>query len=295
MTRKHPDVVRSAEVTEKPAVPATGRAESREIVELRRLKEAQPDLASAVDLQIELLQLQRRVQVRVPLPSIKLDTDYLNGLLADGPILRFEHLPIDWSDVRFLLRATASAMRNQEAIDEVDSRRVDALCRDASRLPAVLKSWYDSVRPGGSSIDPEAAGLETIIQQAMRPVLTRCADAILAKTDLAAWRHHICPLCGGEPDLAVITPAAERLLICSRCAARWRFDQISCPFCLNDDRTKITSLASRDGQYRLSCCDSCHRYIKAFDARRAARPVLPPVDGVATLPLDAAAIQRGYQ
>ena len=148
---------------------------------------------------------------------------------------------------------------------------------------------------GGSRIDPEAAGLETVFQQAMRPVLTRCADAILAKTDLAGWRHHICPLCGGEPDLAVITPAAERLLICSRCAARWRFDQIACPFCLNDDRTRITSLASRDGQYRLSCCDSCHRYIKAFDARRARRPVMPAVDGVATLPLDAAAIQRGYQ
>ena len=144
-------------------------------------------------------------------------------------------------------------------------------------------------------IDPDAVGLESVLQQGMRPVLTRCADAIMAKTDLSAWHHHICPLCAGEPDLAVITRAAERLLICSRCAARWRFDQISCPFCLNDERTKITSLASRDGRYRLTCCDACRRYIKAFDARRGSRPVLPPVDGVATLPLDAAAIQRGYQ
>ncbi|MBA2305654.1 MAG: formate dehydrogenase accessory protein FdhE [Acidobacteria bacterium] len=281
-------------MTEKPPAP-TGRAESREIIELRRLKDEQPDLAAAADLQIELLQLQRRVQVRVPLPSIRLDTDYLNSLLPSGPILQFEHLPIDWSDVRFLLRATASAMRNQDAIDDAEVRRVDVLCRDASRLPAVLRSWYESVRPGVSTIDPDLLGLESIFQQAMRPVLTRCADAILARTDLAGWPHHICPLCAGEPDLAVITPAAERLLICSRCAARWRFDQIACPFCLNDDRTKITSLASRDGRYRLSCCDSCRRYIKAFDARRSSRPVMPPVDGVATLPLDAAAIQRGYQ
>lgn len=280
-------------MTEKPA--PTGRAEPREIVELRRLKAAQPDLASAADLQIELLQLQRRVQARVPLPSIRLDTEYLNEMLPKGPILQFEHLPLEWSDVRFLLRATAAAMRTQQAIDEGDVRRIDTLCRDASRLPDVLRSWYDSVRPGGSQIDPQAAGLEAVIQQAMRPVLTRCADAILAKTDLAGWRHHICPLCAGEPDLAVITRAAERLLICSRCAAQWRFDQIACPFCLNDDRARITSLASRDGQYRLFCCDVCRRYIKAFDARRASRPVMPPVDGVATLPLDAAAIQRGYQ
>ena len=278
---------------EKPPAP-TGRAESREIIELRRLKEEQPDLSAAVDLQIELLQLQRRVQLRVPLPSIKLDTEYLNAQLPNGPILRFEHLPIDWSDVRFLLRATASAMRNHDALEAAEVRRVDEICRDASRLPLVLRSWYDSVRPGGGDIDPSAAGLETVFQQALRPVLTRCADAILAKTDLSRWHHHICPLCAGEPDLAVITRAAERFLICSRCAARWRFDQIACPFCLNDDRSKITSLASRDGRYRLSCCDSCRRYIKAFDARVGSRPVLPPVDGVATLPLDAAAIQRGY-
>jgi formate dehydrogenase maturation protein FdhE len=281
-------------VTEKPPAP-TGRTEPREVVELRRLKAEHPDLADAVDLQIELVQLQKRVQVRVPLPSIRLDSEYLAGLLRNGPILQFEHLPIDWSDVRFLLRATAAAMRNQEAIEDADVRRIDDLCRDASRLPAVLRSWYESVRPGGGDVDPAAAGLETIFQQAMRPVLTRCAEAIMARTDFSGWRHHICPLCAGEPDLAVITPSAERLLICSRCAARWRFDQIACPFCLNDERARITSLASRDGQYRLSCCDSCRRYIKAFDARRASRPVMPVVDSVATLPLDAAAIQRGYQ
>jgi hypothetical protein len=279
-------------VSDRPAPPT--RSESREIVELRRLKEEQPDLGAAIDLQIELLQLQRRVQSRVTLPSIRLDTEYLNTQLPHGPILHFDHLPIDWSDVRFLLRATASAMRTHDAIEEQDFRRVDALGRDASRLPVVIRSWYDAARPGGAAIDADGAGLESVLQQAMRPILTRCADAILARTDLAAWKHHICPLCGGEPDLAVITPAAERLLICGRCAARWAFDQISCPYCLNDDRSKITSLASRDGRYRLSCCDSCMRYIKAYDARRAGRPVMPMVDSIATLPLDAAAMQRGY-
>jgi formate dehydrogenase maturation protein FdhE len=41
-------------------------------------------------------------------------------------------------------------------------------------------------------------------------------------------------------------------------------------------------------------CDVCHRYLKAYDGRRASRPVMPIVDAVATLPLDAAAMQRGY-
>ena len=67
------------------------------------------------------------------------------------------------------------------------------------------------------------------------------------------------------------------------------------PFCLNEDRGRITSFASRDGQYRLYACDVCQRYLKAYDARHASRPVMPAVDSVATLPFDAAAMQRGYK
>jgi len=280
-------------VSDRPAPPQ--RAETREVIELRRLRELQPELASAIDLQIELQQIQRRIQTRVPLPSINLEAKSLNALMAKGPILQFEQLPVEWSDVRFLLRATAQAMRKHDAIDDADLRRIDEFCRDATRLPAVVRSWYDSARPGGRALDPDAAGLESLIQQAMRPILTRSAEAIMARTDFTGWNKHICPLCAGEPDMAVITPAAERLLVCGRCAARWRFDQIACPYCLNEERTRITSLASRDGKYRISCCDVCLRYIKAYDARRAGRPLMVVVDSVATLPLDAAAIQRGYR
>lgn len=267
------------------------RSEPREIAELRRLKAEQPDLDSAVDLQIELLQLQRRVQSRVPLPAIRLDPPYLASLLTQGAILRFEHLKMDWSDVRFLVRAVAAAMRTHEALDPDDLRKADVVTREAERLPLVVRAWYEQ-RPGEA---PLVEGLETVLLQAMRPFLTRAADAILARLDTNVWGKGSCPVCGGEPDLAVITPAADRLLICGRCLARWRFAQLTCPFCGNEDRSRITSFASRDGHYRLYACDVCERYLKAYDARRATRPVMPPVDSVATLPLDAAAMQRGYK
>jgi Protein involved in formate dehydrogenase formation len=278
-----------------PVSPPSARPDSREVAELRRLKKDQPDLAAAADLQIELLQLQRRIQTRVPLPSIKLEADYLQGRLAAGPILQFEHLPVDWSDLRFLLRATATAMRNHDALDEADYKRAEDLARQAERLPGIVRTWYETVRPGSGPVSPELEGLESVLQQAMRPFLTRASDAVMARSDLAGWNRGTCPLCGGEPDLAVITAAADRLLICGRCAARWRFEPLTCPFCLNADRSRITSFASRDGQYRLYACDVCERYVKAYDARRASRPVMPVVEGVATLPLDAAAIQKGYK
>jgi transcription elongation factor Elf1 len=276
------------------------RSEPREIAELRRLKDENPDLASAVDLQIELLQVQRRVQSRVALPSIRLDSEHLNALLKAGPILQFEHLKIDWSDLRFLLRATAAAMRTHEALEDRDFQRADALCRDGARLPEIVRTWYDAARHPSSSggappTEGEAAGLEPVLLQAMRPILTRAADAIMARTDLSGWKRGTCPLCGGEPDFAVITPAADRVLICGRCSARWRFYQFTCPFCMNEDRSRITSFASRDGKYRLYACDVCERYLKAYDSRRATRPVMPAVDSVATIPLDAAAMQKGYR
>src|SRR5262249_59191394 len=99
---------------------------------------------------------------------------------------------------------------------------------------------------------------------------------------------------GWYPDLAVFTSSADRRLLCGRCVAQWGFPSLTCRFCSNDDRALITSFATRDGRYRVSACDVCRRYIKAYDARRAERPVIVAVDSIATLPLDAAAMQRGY-
>ena len=244
------------------------RTEPREIVELRRLKEEQPDLASAVDLQIELLQLQRRVQARVLAAGDQPGQPTTSRACSPaGPMLQFEHLKIDWSDVRFLVRAAGGGdahARSARAGRPPEGRHHHPRRRAA---PLIVRAWFEGTGHPGR-LPPEVEGLETVLLQAMRPILTRAADAILARVDLAGWVRGHCPVCGGEPDLAVITPAADRLLICSRCLARWRFDQIMCPFCRNAERSRITSFTSRDGRYRLSACDVCERYLKAYDARR---------------------------
>jgi hypothetical protein len=182
------------------------RTETREIIELRQLRDTQPDLAQAIDLQIALLQLQRRVQSRVPLPAMNLDAARLATVLGAGkPILTFEQIPIDWSDLRFLVRSTADAMRTHDAIEAEDYRRVDLLTRDAARLPPAMREWFEAARAipaGGREASPEIAGLEPLLLQAMRPFLSRCADAIMARSLFQGWPHGNCPLCGGEPDFS---------------------------------------------------------------------------------------------
>ena len=290
----------------RPARPA--RSETREVVELRSIREAHPELADAVDMHIELLELHRRIQGRVQLPWFELSEEIIRKHDATGePLLRFENIKIESTDLRLLVRQITDVLRRHGALEDADYQRIQTLGRDMN-LIEVADHWYRSGarRPSVAAIgvgDHDLAAesqasrdeaLDQVMALAMRPWLTRCAEVLQQRPDLALWSHSHCAMCGAEPDFAVITPAAERHLICSRCALRWKFASLTCPYCRNSDRARITSFATPDGQYRVYACDQCHRYLKAFDGRRATRPVMPVVDSVATLPLDAYAMQRGY-
>ena len=275
-------------------------------MELHAIRERHPELATAVDLHLELLELQRRIQVRVPLPTtLDLSEAALKRHQADAsPLLRFEDITLDLTDLRLMVRQTADVLRRFGALDDSDYAKAQAAGRDMN-LTALAGQWYRSAAErqvaatagaASTTASPASDGdmLQQVLALAMRPFLSRCAEVLQQRPELAIWTHPHCALCAGEPDFSVITPAAERHLICSRCALRWKFEPLTCPYCRNSNRARITSFATTDGQYRVYACDVCRRYLKAYDGRRATRPVMPMVDTVATLQLDAAAIQRGY-
>lgn len=279
------------------------RSAPREVVELRAIRERHPELADAVDMHIELLELHRRIQARVPLPWFELSAAVLARHQADGsPVLRFEDIPIELSDLRLLVRQTADVLRRFGALDEADFQLAQTIGRDMNLLETAAHWFRTTPERRNAAVAPigvtttgvESEMMEHVLTLVMRPFLARCAEVLQQRPELASWAHPHCALCGGEPDFAVITPAAERHLICGRCTLRWPYESLTCPYCQNRDRTRITSFATTDGQYRVYACDMCRRYLKAFDGRHATRPVMLMVDTVATLPLDAAAIQRGY-
>ena len=273
---------------------------------MRAVRASHPELSEAVELHLDLLELQRRIQGRVPLPWLELNTEILTRHNAEGrPVLRFEDIPLDLTDLRLMVRQTADVLRRHGALDETDYQKVQTLGRDM-KLLTVAGQWYRSAaeshavasvgigRVGADPASPEQVAMGPVLALAMRPFLSRCAEVLQQRAELTIWIHGHCALCGGEPDFAVITPAAERHLICSRCTLRWKYEPLTCPYCRNAERARITSFATPDGRYRVYACDVCKRYLKAYDGRRATRPVMPMVDTVATLPLDAAAMQRGY-
>ncbi len=266
------------------------------------MKERQPELAPAVDLQVALTELQRRVQARVPMPWIEFAPEWLKAQQAAGrPLLRFEEIPLDWTDVRLVFRQTADVLRRFEALEPADYRALQAIGHEGHALEPLVADWFNrAARPDQPVAPPtrvavSADALDQVLALTLRPFLERCAEAVRQRADFSAWRLASCPLCGGEPELATLDAQADRFLVCGRCTTEWRFDRGVCPFCRNDDRGLLPSFASQDGIYRLDACDVCRRYVKTFDPRAGHRRVLLAVDSVATLPLDAAAMQRGYR
>jgi hypothetical protein len=261
----------------------------------------QPELASAVDMQLELLAVHRRVQARVPLPWIQPDAGRLEAhQQTGGAVARFGDIPLDWTDFRLALRQTADILHRHEAMNHQDHEQILSLGRNGNVLEPLVTRWYAQTSgveehgPRGHIADGTPEIFEQVLVLSLRPFVSRCAEVLLQRADFSGWLRGHCPICGWEPDFAVITHDGQRRLVCGRCLAQWAYDAVSCPFCANGDRARITSFATPDGQYRVYACDACQRYLKAFDARRASRPVLIAVDSIATLPLDAMAIQRGY-
>ena len=259
----------------------------RDVLELKSISERQPELAPAARLQIDLLEAVRRVQGRITTPWIEASADTLAARLSAGePRLQFSQIAFDWNDVRLLVRQLTDVLRRHEVIDAPTATALHAMGR-SPELPDVMKAWFEH-QP---TIELEM--LDEVLAWAARPYLQRTAEVLQQRVSLERWMRRVCPICAAEPEFSVITTTGERMLVCGRCHVRWAFNPITCPYCGNDDRTSIRSMATPDGMYRVMICTPCGRYVKALDARKAPRPLLPYVDLIATLPLDAAVMKRG--
>ena len=207
----------------------TPRSETREVAELRAIKARHPELAGAVDMHIELLELHRRIQGRVPLPPLELDATILRRHQLEGrPLLRFEHIPLDLTDLRLMVRQTADVLHRFDALDASEFQLVHTLGR-GDRLLEVAGRWYRRAAeraaaasgaagiavPGAGDSEPEIVG--HVLALAMRPFLFRCARSVKEVTLLGqtveAYGHDL----PGRPDLGDLmraihdTPGLERI------------------------------------------------------------------------------------
>jgi formate dehydrogenase maturation protein FdhE len=282
-----------------PHRPRPERADSPELAAFRQLKAEHPELAGAVDMQVELFVAQRRVQARLSTPWLEFDAVWLARQLGEGrPILRFNEVPFEWGEFRTLFRQIADVLRRYDVLEPAHLEETQALIRVSRPTRDDVAAWFEEAvgrlpgRPKAASALPEAVG--QVLSLTARPFLARTIETLHQRVNLAPWSRPYCPFCGGDAELGILVRPGESHLACGRCTGVWPFPEHACPHCENRLPGYQTTYTSRDGHYRLVGCDACRRYLKSFDARKASRPFMLDVDTIATLPLDAAAQQRGY-
>jgi hypothetical protein len=264
------------------------RSSPRDIAELRALATRQPDLAAAAELHAELVATVRRVEARIATPSLDVPDDLLKARLMRGvPLASFGEFPIDWSEVRLLIRQVTDVLRRMDLVDQDASQRLHAAGRELD-LPERARAWYE--QPGSTPGDAPDAMWPEVLQWSLKPFLVRTAEVLTRRVALEEWRRGNCPVCAAEPEFAVLTPSGERHLLCGRCHARWP-SEAGCVFCGTTDTARLRTFATTDRVYRVMECRECGRYLKALDSQAAGRALLPFYDPVATLPLDALMMQ----
>jgi FdhE protein len=162
-----------------------------------------------------------------------------------------------------------------------------AVCQDDERIDAAAQT-----------AGAEPAILRVAAQIAALPLLQTCGRALAAQLPAPAfWAEGYCPVCGAWPTLAEFRGLErKRWLRCGRCATGWEVPWLRCPFCGETEHTNLGFLAPEEGETtrKVEVCDRCKGYVKAEPTVRSLTPWEIVLDDLATLPLEVAALDRGY-
>jgi len=142
----------------------------------------------------------------------------------------------------------------------------------------------------------EADPVRVVAQMAVLPLLRACGRRLAARLPPTWWEGY-CPLCGAWPVVAeYLGLDRKRQLRCGRCATAWAMPALRCVFCAEMDHERLGYLVSETGDpaRRVEVCKTCKGYVKVLATVRATPPWALPLDDLASVHLDVAALERGY-
>jgi formate dehydrogenase accessory protein FdhE len=206
---------------------------------------------------------------------------------GEFPRLRVEKLPLDRLSLPFHDFVSEVADFGTETIkvgaqtllSENDERRLE-------RLRRALGTWGTA---------EEGDDLYFFARAFLEPVVTSVARADSSQP--GDWTQNFCFTCGGPPQVAILQDLPDavgrRSLMCSMCAAEWRFQRLTCLYCGETEADNLpVHTAESIAHVRVDACTTCSRYIKTVDLRKEGHAV-PLVDELAAVELDIWAQERG--
>jgi FdhE protein len=174
--------------------------------------------------------------------------------------------------------AAALARAPADAIEVLDA----AVSDDGPRLEALA---------AGAGVRVDA--MRAVAGLAVMPILHACRRRVVR----ASWQRGCCPVCGAWPTLAEARGLERsRHGRCARCGSDWLMPWLQCPFCGNDDHTRLHALVPEaTGEARkVEACAVCHGYLKTVMTLSPTPPADVAVLDLVTVDLDVAALSEGY-
>ncbi len=267
----------------------------RKLEEWTEKVEASPEL---IDFYRRLLRIQSIAERRVGIPRLDLNSAAICDRLNQGlPLIGFDELDLDWSLLQATFVEVTSAFAKHPKLFGPAPKSLVEIGGHHQYLKEAVRAWYKMTRLP-TAVVPDGVNeclLEDIIQATLKPFLAGYSKVLLSSVNQERWRRGYCPICGGNPDFALLDKEyGARWLVCSRCDTEWLFQRLECPYCGNQNQNTLAYFTDGEGVYRLYVCEQCRTYIKAIDLRRTESEVLLPLERVLTLNMDRQAQEHKY-
>ena len=138
--------------------------------------------------------------------------------------------------------------------------------------------------------------LHYMLLEVLKPIYETHAEAYRQQLDDASWVQPYCYVCGGSPDMAMLSgDGGKRFLCCGLCDTSWWYAKLKCPHCGNEDLEKLVSLAlENEPSYMINGCTACNRYLKVVDGRARDGALFMELEDLLTSHLDGAARREGF-
>ncbi len=223
-------------------------------------------------------------------------------VLRGAPLLSREAFPVEKERAGALFTELSSLVRDSEphlaealaVIEEARSAGALDLFEAFSRHIAGDDAFFAAF---GEKTPHAPRLLGFLVQAALTPQLAAIGEAAFAHfPQNRVWNFGQCPVCASPPYMArLVDKVGARHLSCSFCQLEYRAKRLMCPYCGEEDHTKLEVFTAPDVPgYAVHVCLRCKSYIKTTDFRELDRPSVPALDDLESLTLDLAAKGQGY-
>ncbi|HEV7663931.1 MAG TPA: formate dehydrogenase accessory protein FdhE [Chloroflexota bacterium] len=276
------------------------------------LRKTRPDLGEALHLQEQLVRTSLAAARPPRADPFPLPREHLAARLREGvPILHDQPVQVDLHFAADLFSRLVNTLQQREdaelgqGLEDVVAAATNGAL-DPQRLfveAFVHHEDHLAEMAHGAGLEPEL--LATLATLSVAPVLRAYAEHLRpfierlddGSPEGTAWHRGYCPICGGWPLLGELRGVElAHYLRCAGCGSGWRAQRLGCSYCGNEDFRSLQSLTVEGEQrFRVSVCERCHGYLKVGNAFDPPPAELLAIDDAASLHLDVAAIERGYQ